>query len=433
MPAYVPPFRRRQAEGGSPPEPSSAELPPGHSSRSHNRGAGGPDTGARGGSEGGGRRAFLDSSQEPPVVEPDAYHRDKILQHFRPTTFKNDSATFYDSVDRPKELAYVNLYWGANSLWSNHRIVFTRTGRALLPGYAAAVLEHGPWDLYPDGVPERSFEASEISVKEGTDEAATAEVGEATSTEATADTLQSATANIGKHDSNGQHDSSLSARGIQETSSTKVEPETEDDNFMGRPLPSIDPIEYTPPDHQAIALFEECRKKGRTMVEKHGLFAFVGWYKIGHVKLLAPRSRQLVRMMQLKWERRDHHGRLVYTKVRNPESWRTALSYEWAVVKFEELDPSEAPPPPAIKKLPSDTAEGKGVNEILAELRLRGSAKKTDSSTGESDGAGQSDTSGNQQGIESTSGDGMECDSLLSLSPGPPGVDLPQSCERQLV
>ncbi len=145
-------------------------------------------------------------------------------------------------------------------------------------------------------------------------------------------------------------------------------------------LPSIPPIDYAPSAHTPIAVFEQRRVRG-----PHGgagsdtKFAFAGWYKVARVNVLAPRSTELVRMQKQKWERRDRFGRTILGRARDASAWETAVSIEWAVVKFEKLGAGEAPPAPAVERLPApqrrshgDEGEPRSVNEMLTELRLQG-------------------------------------------------------------
>lgn len=401
MSAYIPPFRRRQAEGASPSEPSSADLPPDHSSRGHNQNRGSGRGSRGGGFDGGSRGRRVDGSR---IDGTNSYHRLDIMEHFRPSPDPRGGATLRDSINHPHQLSFVQLFYNANLLWASERIIFAKSNLQFLPGYGAAVLEHGPWDPYPDGVPVRSSDAPKNSVfEEETDEITAADAGEATSTEATEDTVHSTTASIGKEAANGQDENILSAQGTRET---KADEEIGDYKETASHLPSIEPIEYTPPDHPAIALFEECRKQGDSLWERNGRFIFVGWYKVGHVELVSPRSKELVQMLKRKWEWRNHLGNLVPIRNRSAAAWEEALTSEWAIVKFKALDASEAPPPPAIKKLHSEAAElmgavePKSVNEMLAEMRLKDRAKKATTRAEGEDGAGQAETSGNQEGTE---------------------------------
>ncbi|KAH9895373.1 hypothetical protein F4778DRAFT_746511 [Xylariomycetidae sp. FL2044] len=146
-------------------------------------------------------------------------------------------------------------------------------------------------------------------------------------------------------------------------------------------FPMIPPIDYTPSPHTPIAVFEEHKSYGSRGVVSKGRFSFIGWYKVARINILAPYSAELVRMQQQKWERRDRYGKIMPTKSRDASAWHSALSKEWAVVKFEALSEENAPPKPTIEKLPEPerlpAGEDKGVNELLSEMRLGGAKQAT--------------------------------------------------------
>ncbi|KAI0149540.1 hypothetical protein GGR57DRAFT_224163 [Xylariaceae sp. FL1272] len=131
------------------------------------------------------------------------------------------------------------------------------------------------------------------------------------------------------------------------------------------------PIEYEPSSSNAVAVFEERRPPvSLSGPSKLGAwFIFKGWFKVSRVNILAPNSSELVRMLQQKWELQGGGGS------RTANAWKASLEHEWAVIKFEVLEGEAALPAPQIEKSTgTDLAKhetGKGVNEMLAELRVK--------------------------------------------------------------
>ena len=259
------------------------------------------------------------------------------------------------------------MFTGANPLWDKERIVFAKTNLNLLPEYAAKVLEHGPWDLHPGGVPEKPLNDPQNA--EGDGDGAADDVND-------------------PHSVAEKSPSNAPAEGAPATQAAE---ELYGDGSTEPNFPDIQPIEYIPSTHPPIAIFEERRAPGGgsyggRQTKSNTRFAFVGWHKVARVSILAPHSAELVRMQKRKWERRDRYGKTMSTRTRDASAWHAAMKTEWAVVQFEMLDAAEAPPSPVIEKLPapepsshlaSDNATGsKGVNELLAEMRLQDATNK---------------------------------------------------------
>ncbi|CAJ2504108.1 Uu.00g115020.m01.CDS01 [Anthostomella pinea] len=172
-------------------------------------------------------------------------------------------------------------------------------------------------------------------------------------------------------------------------------------------FPAIPPIDYIPAAHNPIAVFEE-RKLPYSPYPRGGpggfRFAFTGWFKVSRVNVLAPQSAELVRMQQQKWERRDRFGNVLPTKTRDQAAWKAALGVEWAVVKFEKLgegEGGEAPPPPAIEKLPQpgrDEADTKGAGDKMAEMSLQD--KGTESGDVAGDGSADGGAEGGKEALK---------------------------------
>ena len=432
MSSYIPPFRRGQADGVSP-DPSSADLPPAvpssysrpYNNRGRGRGWRGSNRGFRGGrgnhgGRGGGGYQGQASTQDPPIDEADVYHQRDIVDHFftgdEKSSGYHQSSTFHDSTAHPGQLSYVLLFHRANPRWGNDQIVFAKSKLNLLPEYAAKMLEHGPWDLQSGTAEDASIDKPLGQEVDGAvaGTATTSEVANSTVSDVNNKenenpngqdgTLQSAQvteeSSPASVDKGKGQDSSLGDDAVEgdKTSTTATTPATSSSSRMKYTdvrlipaeefydkeeshepnFPSIQPVDYVPATHPHIAIFEERRLPGMYGEASNARFVFIGWHKVARVNLLAPHSAELVRMQQQKWERRDRHGRVIPTRARDAAAWNTAMKLEWAVVKFEKLGEEEAPPIPTIEKLPeperrpSDGGELKGVNEMLAELRMKG-------------------------------------------------------------
>ncbi|KAH8165023.1 hypothetical protein CIB48_g3226 [Xylaria polymorpha] len=136
-------------------------------------------------------------------------------------------------------------------------------------------------------------------------------------------------------------------------------------------FPAIAPIDYVPTNPLPIAIFEEQRIPGLRTGGTYARFAFKGWFKISRINILAPHSAELVRMLQQKWERKDHLGKVLPTRPRDTSAWNASLAVEWAVVAFQLWEGEGAPPPPQIEKLPEpERPVVKSVNEMLSNMRL---------------------------------------------------------------
>ncbi|GAW16427.1 hypothetical protein ANO14919_058540 [Xylariales sp. No.14919] len=139
-------------------------------------------------------------------------------------------------------------------------------------------------------------------------------------------------------------------------------------------FPPITPIDYVPANPQPVAIFEERRGLGSRMEADPARFAFKGWFKVSRVNILAPRSAELVHMLQKKWEERKRRlGFTTRSKSRDPAAWEAALGREWAVVRFELVEGEGAPLPPQIERSPvfkRSEGETKGVTEMLSGMRV---------------------------------------------------------------
>lgn len=109
----------------------------------------------------------------------------------------------------------------------------------------------------------------------------------------------------------------------------------------------------------SVAVFERTR---RSQLAK---FAFTGWYKVTHVQFISPHTADLVRMLEQKWTKRDRDGNVSQIE-REGDAWIRSLNQHWAVVKFEKDEGAE-------KEKGNFEIPEKSVNELLQEMRFRGS------------------------------------------------------------
>lgn len=106
------------------------------------------------------------------------------------------------------------------------------------------------------------------------------------------------------------------------------------------------------------------------------MFKFIGYFNLTKMQVLEPQTPELVRMQEQKWTRKDKYGRSKPIN-RNAESWKKSLSQRWAVLGFEkDGKAAEELEPPQIKSTQRGThdgsqEEGRSVNEMLREMRLR--------------------------------------------------------------
>ncbi|KAL8768807.1 MAG: hypothetical protein Q9209_005096 [Squamulea sp. 1 TL-2023] len=94
---------------------------------------------------------------------------------------------------------------------------------------------------------------------------------------------------------------------------------------------------------------------------RHARFTFSGYYRIASIRYLEPRSMELMEMMELKYN--------LWGKKRSVEAWERSLGERWAVVEFVSAG-EEAIGNPMVPLRGRDRGEGKGVREMLEEMRL---------------------------------------------------------------
>lgn len=99
-------------------------------------------------------------------------------------------------------------------------------------------------------------------------------------------------------------------------------------------------------------------------------FEFDGWFKIKRLTFLEPKSPELVKMLEQKWQTAKGNHR-----ERNPAGWETSLNLKWAVIKLvKDQTALQERGAPRIGRLPDKEEKPKEtVNEMLAEMRDSGS------------------------------------------------------------
>ena len=111
------------------------------------------------------------------------------------------------------------------------------------------------------------------------------------------------------------------------------------------------PSESIPVFTEEISAPIDRRRQGRR-------FVFEGYYDITNVEYLAPRSKELIKMLDTKFSKLQ--------KERTPESWNISLSIKWAVVSLKKVEGQEARNP----MMPLKEIPVRGVTQMLEQMRL---------------------------------------------------------------
>ncbi|RYO74758.1 hypothetical protein DL766_009582 [Monosporascus sp. MC13-8B] len=351
MPAYVPPFRRGRVEG------SSSDVP------------------------GGDRDGDYQGQQTrgPPVDEAGLYNKRDIANHFfcgeDPHRSGDTRKTaFNDSAAHPGELSPRDIHPGGtqgDALESHQKADESAAGDTITNEAANRAINDA-----------NKTDKGQFTSLEGT----TSPTGASPESSVTVTNDKSGESSIpidGLKDANAstaQPTPPASSSGRMKYTDIPTIPaeELENKGEQNAPtFPSIQPIRYIPSAHPPIAVFEEHWKPWNSARDDSVCFSFGGWYKVARVDLFAPHSAELLRMQQRTWERRDSLGRVLPLKDCVASGGKKPMDMQWAVVKFEKLA-DDVPPPPAIQKLPEPEfhrpsdgeAAPRGVNEMLAELRM---------------------------------------------------------------
>ena len=119
------------------------------------------------------------------------------------------------------------------------------------------------------------------------------------------------------------------------------------------------PTEGMPVPHDPTAVFDQ--KPNRCGF--HTRFKFLGWYRVIRIEYLEPYSPGLIQMLDKKWAMVDASGQ-VRRRERPVSAWQESLGYRWAVLKLQEDEET-------LKLNGKPSIQKSGVNQILAEMRMR--------------------------------------------------------------
>ena len=182
-------------------------------------------------------------------------------------------STLNDSLEEQGSLTHVLLFHGANPRWLSDRIIFVKSNLEILPEY-------------------REAKVKRAAARPGDSSAGTEEQGAQETRTVTEE----------------EDDSEPTDEGIRQRQ--RRHSITVDDE------PAID---ITPSNPKSIAIFEQSPRSQRTSG-----FSFTGYHKISHIALLAPRSKELTRMLEQKWAREDRYGNASFAQ-RRKEDWEKSL------------------------------------------------------------------------------------------------------------
>ncbi|KAL9612898.1 MAG: hypothetical protein Q9167_002531 [Letrouitia subvulpina] len=123
--------------------------------------------------------------------------------------------------------------------------------------------------------------------------------------------------------------------------------------------------------------------------QKKARFKFAGYRSISSITYLPPQSEELINMLDAKFTPQS--------RTRSPESWQQSLNTMWAVVELLEVGGADTEigksnPMVPLKKPREESKMAKGVNEMLAEMRLRD--EKGSSQEAKVDGLGKDEVEG---------------------------------------
>ena len=285
-----------------------------------------------------------------------------LYSHFWPPTHEEHAgcsaqSTLNASAQNPALLKYIVLHLDQNPRWKADGIIFVKSNLNLLPEFRQQK--------------ERAQNALEFTNKPTDDVVAEHQEEKDSTPNDAMEQQDSSNVSLKSH----MHELPLIESQSQdlEISSRTERGSLRETNSLVVPSP---PIDYVPSDHPPIAVFEQIvRLRG----EHRRQFAFVGWYVVSQISILAPNSQELVRMLGQKWTKLDRFGRPMKEKQRDENAWKASLKHEWAVLKLEKMKGENTPLPPHVEHIENvehadpnrNAPETKSVNELLAEMRLR--------------------------------------------------------------
>jgi len=223
-------------------------------------------------------------------------------------------STLNESPQNPGKLGYIVLFRGANPRWQKDHIIFAKTNVGLVPGYENKTK--------PD------TKTTSENNTEVTKEHAASEVGNASQKQ------EHAAANSSDNRQNIVVESASDVQSLSSPSQIKAEAK--------------------------IPVFLEIMNRAKHTTRK---FLFYDYWDVAHVEFLAPRSPELVRMLQQKWEisqERSNGWRPPNVKQRDPEAWEQSLRQEWAVIQLKRVEDTEgALKDPEIKEMEEESPDSK--------------------------------------------------------------------------
>ncbi|KAL9042344.1 MAG: hypothetical protein Q9214_003808 [Letrouitia sp. 1 TL-2023] len=155
--------------------------------------------------------------------------------------------------------------------------------------------------------------------------------------------------------------------------------ESESSNTNEAPKPTLDDVEsHIPPISEVKEVCFDTKTPSIPLIpiftqnsiasQKKARFKFAGYRSISSITYLPPQSKELISMLDAKFTPQS--------KTRSPESWQQSLSAMWAIVELlevsgENTEVGKSNPMVPLKKPREESNRARGVNEMLAEMRLR--------------------------------------------------------------
>ena len=265
---------------------------------------------------------------------PSTIDRRDVHTHFTDQKYDDGSrSTLNDSVGRPGRLAYIMLFAGANPRWKSDCVIFAKTNLNLLPGYEAAyskcVDEYHSTETQKSGaeVPANDTAKEDSDATNHNDDAlnddkaATKDVNQPI--QGHSDTAQAVSQRITL--AQAQEESGFLNEGSKTTDIN-----SDDASHSAEPPKLRSQLQESEP----VAVFEQ---KGRDT------FRFAGWFTLGRVDFLQPRSQEVVKMLDQKWSSADRYGKK-REKTRGAEEWEKSLKHRWAVIQMARMKQQPASP-----------------------------------------------------------------------------------------
>jgi len=291
-----------------------------------------------------------DAAVSRPAVTVEDIHR-----HYWPggrnVSPRQQVNTLNPSEAHPDQLSFIAIFMDGHPRWESDGLIFTKTDLHLLPEYIDKVATRKAEMKLAKAMHAKHDESAEAMVEE---------VVKAQEAEDGIDVSDLGVTAVGTT-MEGTHIDENSNPSVNSAADAEVlEGHDVSDSQKGRDhehahtrqdeLQDIPPIDYAPGPHQPIPVFaSRVRGKGPS-------FRFVSFFTITKIAILSPRSKELGRLIEMKWapqsgQRSGYGGRGL---ARPKGSWLQDLSREWAVIKLQPLDPQADgyPEEPVIQKQP---------------------------------------------------------------------------------